>query len=74
MWDALNGKGASLESGDFKNCSYWGARTDDFLEGKNEIDECFPSEFQDQIAAASGYREVTHKLEFFGVCPACQSC
>ena len=39
-----------------------------------EIDECFPSEFQDQIAAASGYREVTHKLEFFGVCPGCQSC
>ena len=37
-----------------------------------EIDECFPSEFQDQIAAASGYREVSHKLEFFGVCPTCQ--
>ena len=37
-----------------------------------EIDECFPSEFEAQIAAASGYREVSHKLEFFGVCPTCQ--
>ena len=38
-----------------------------------ELDECFPSEFQDQIASASGYRDVSHKLEFFGICPACQS-
>ena len=37
-----------------------------------EIDECFPSEFQEQIAAASGYRDVTHTLEFFGICPTCQ--
>ena len=37
-----------------------------------EIDECFPSEFEAQIAAASGYREVSHKLEFFGVCPTCR--
>ncbi len=37
-----------------------------------EIDECFPSEFEQQIASSSGYRDVTHKLEFFGVCPDCQ--
>ena len=37
-----------------------------------EIDECFPSEFQDQIASASGYKDVSHKLEFFGICPSCQ--
>ncbi|MCS1414962.1 MAG: Peroxide-responsive repressor PerR [Verrucomicrobia subdivision 3 bacterium] len=37
-----------------------------------EIDECFPSEFEEQIAIASGYQQVTHKLEFFGICPACQ--
>jgi lysophospholipase L1-like esterase len=46
MWksyDALNGVGGKLESGDFKNCSKWGARTDDFLAGGNQISKCFPS-------------------------------
>ena len=42
-WDALNQTGGVMESGDFKNCAYWGARTDDFLEGKNEIEQCFPN-------------------------------
>ena len=37
-----------------------------------EIDDCFPREFEQQIASASGYQEVTHSLEFFGVCPDCQ--
>ena len=41
-WDAINQTSGVVESGDFKNCSYWGARTDDFLEGKDEIDKCFP--------------------------------
>jgi lysophospholipase L1-like esterase len=31
------------ESGDFKNCSKWGARTDDLLEGGGQIAQCFPS-------------------------------
>jgi hypothetical protein len=25
------------------DCSAWGARTDDFLEGKNQLGQCFPS-------------------------------
>ena len=42
-WDALQQKGGSVESGDFKNCSNWGARTDDFIEGKNQFADCFPT-------------------------------
>jgi Fur family transcriptional regulator, ferric uptake regulator len=37
-----------------------------------ELEECFPEELQDKIAAANGYAKVTHRLEFFGVCPRCQ--
>ena len=37
-----------------------------------EIDECFPSEIENRIAAANGFTGVTHKLEFFGICPECQ--
>jgi len=37
-----------------------------------EIDECFPQALQETIAARSGFKAVTHKLEFFGVCPRCQ--
>jgi Fur family ferric uptake transcriptional regulator len=40
--------------------------------GVVEIEECFTSELQESIAARSGFREITHKLEFFGLCPACQ--
>lgn len=36
------------------------------------LDECFPQEWERRIAARNGYREVTHRLEFFGVCPRCQ--
>jgi lysophospholipase L1-like esterase len=32
--------GANVE---VQNCSQWGARNDDFLAGKNEIQQCFPS-------------------------------
>jgi hypothetical protein len=42
-YDYLNGVGAKLESGDFKNCSKWGARTDDFLAGGNQLSKCFPA-------------------------------
>lgn len=43
-WDYIGFKGGGLqmESGDFKNCSKFGARTDDFLEGGNQIAQCFP--------------------------------
>lgn len=37
-----------------------------------ELDECFLEEIQRRIAAANGFRAVSHKLEFFGLCPGCQ--
>ena len=40
--------------------------------GVVEIDECFPEEIERRIARANGFTGVTHRLEVFGVCPACQ--
>lgn len=37
-----------------------------------EIEECFPRELEEEIAARNGFKSITHKLEFFGVCPRCQ--
>jgi Fur family ferric uptake transcriptional regulator len=37
-----------------------------------EIEECFPGKIEEQIAAKNGFKSVTHKLEFFGICPDCQ--
>ena len=37
-----------------------------------EIDECFPREIEKQIATKNRFKAVTHKLEFFGICPECQ--
>jgi Fur family transcriptional regulator, ferric uptake regulator len=37
-----------------------------------EVEECFPSEIETRIAATNGFKSVTHKLEFFGICPECQ--
>ncbi len=37
-----------------------------------EIEECFPKEIERQIAARNRFKGVTHKLEFFGICPECQ--
>jgi Fur family transcriptional regulator, ferric uptake regulator len=37
-----------------------------------EIEECFPQQIEKNIAAKNGFKAVTHKLEFFGVCPNCQ--
>jgi Fur family ferric uptake transcriptional regulator len=37
-----------------------------------ELDECFLEEIESRIAEANGFRAVTHKLEFFGLCPDCQ--
>jgi Fur family ferric uptake transcriptional regulator len=37
-----------------------------------EVEECFPRELEDKIASGNGFKAVTHKLEFFGVCPQCQ--
>ena len=38
-----------------------------------EIDECFPTELEQRIAKTNGFSDVTHKLEFFGTCPDCQT-
>ena len=37
-----------------------------------EIGECFQAEFERRIALAHGFTAVTHRLEFFGLCPDCQ--
>ena len=37
-----------------------------------EIEDCFPTELERRIARRNGFKSVTHHLEFFGVCPACQ--
>ena len=37
-----------------------------------EIEECFPEKIEKKIAAKNGFKAVTHKLEFFGICPDCQ--
>jgi Fur family ferric uptake transcriptional regulator len=40
--------------------------------GVVEIEECFPREIERRVAARNGFKAVTHKLEFFGLCPSCQ--
>lgn len=40
--------------------------------GVVEIQECVISELEARIAASNGFKAVTHRLEFFGICPACQ--
>jgi Fur family transcriptional regulator, ferric uptake regulator len=37
-----------------------------------EIEECFSDEIERRIAARNGFQSVTHRLEFFGICPECQ--
>ncbi len=37
-----------------------------------EIEECFTESLEKKIAERSGFKAVTHKLEFFGICPDCQ--
>ncbi|MSU40878.1 MAG: transcriptional repressor [Pedosphaera sp.] len=38
-----------------------------------EIDDCFTPALEQRIASRSGFAGVTHRLEFFGTCPACQT-
>ncbi len=35
------------------------------------VQECIADDLENKIAARSGFQQVTHKLEFFGVCPDC---
>jgi Fur family ferric uptake transcriptional regulator len=37
-----------------------------------ELDECFSEKIEERIALQNGFQSVTHKLEFFGICPDCQ--
>ena len=37
-----------------------------------ELPDCFPAEIERRIAVQNGFAGVTHRLEFFGLCPACQ--
>ncbi len=40
--------------------------------GVVEIEECLLEEVDERIAARNGFKGVTHRLEFFGLCPRCQ--
>ena len=40
--------------------------------GVVEIEECSARELERRIGARNGFKAVTHKLEFFGICPGCQ--
>lgn len=42
-YDYFSGKGGKVKSGALWNCSKWGGRTDDLLEGGKQLAECFPS-------------------------------
>lgn len=37
-----------------------------------EIEDCFPRKLEEEIARRNGYTKVTHRLEFFGLCPRCR--
>ncbi len=37
-----------------------------------KVEECFPADVEKKIAARNGFKSVTHRLEFFGICPDCQ--
>ncbi|MBM3845940.1 MAG: transcriptional repressor [Verrucomicrobia bacterium] len=36
------------------------------------LDDCLLDQVAGRIASATGFKEITHQLEFFGRCPACQ--
>ena len=37
-----------------------------------EIEECIVEELQSRMAAEHGFAQITHRLEFFGICPDCK--
>jgi len=37
-----------------------------------EIEECFTRELEEKVAERNGFKAITHRLEFFGICPQCQ--
>lgn len=39
-----------------------------------ELEDCLIAQVQNRIAQETGFKAVSHKLEFFGTCPECQHC
>lgn len=37
-----------------------------------DVEECISDGVERRIASRNGFKQVTHRLEFFGVCPKCQ--
>ncbi len=37
-----------------------------------EITDCFPADLEEKIARRAGFKKISHRLEFFGVCAACE--
>lgn len=37
-----------------------------------QLDDCLLEEVEKKIERSSGFKGVTHRLEFFGLCPKCQ--
>lgn len=37
-----------------------------------ELDHCILGELEARLARESGYADLTHRLQFFGLCPTCQ--
>jgi Fur family ferric uptake transcriptional regulator len=37
-----------------------------------EVNDCFPAQLEETIAQRHGFVAISHRLEFFGVCPRCQ--
>jgi Fur family ferric uptake transcriptional regulator len=38
-----------------------------------EIEDCYPPELEQALAQRHGFTGVTHRLEFFGLCPKCST-
>jgi Fur family ferric uptake transcriptional regulator len=36
-----------------------------------EVEECFPVEWEQALARRHGFKAITHRLEFFGLCSRC---
>jgi lysophospholipase L1-like esterase len=66
-YDPFEQKGALNETGDFRNCAHWGARTDDFLEGDKQLEMCFPDGGSDKrtlvmfTVGGNDFKEIVEK-------------
>lgn len=37
-----------------------------------QLDDCILADMESRLSRHYGFQEITHRLEFFGVCPDCQ--